>query len=91
MSLREEIFNVIKNAKEYAKKSNDNNIVGVGKIDEDILIVEDTLIAIEKRIDSIQALGDGNYFGYSGDEEFIDGFDIGFVEAFKLIKKEMLK
>jgi hypothetical protein len=49
------------------------------------------ILRIEKRIDSIQSIGDGNYFGYSGDQEFIDGFDIGFVEAFKLIKKEVLK
>lgn len=53
--------------------------------------IEEILKLFEKRIDEIQSTGDGNYFGYSGDQEFIDGFDIGFDEAFKLIKKEMLK
>ena len=56
------------------------------------MIATDILQMIEKRIDSIGESRDSiDYFGYSGDNEFLSGFDIGFVEAFKLIKKEILK
>lgn len=80
-SIREEISKIMA---EYTYNLYKNKTI-------DATIPEKILKLIEKRIDSIKERKEtDSYLGYSGDQEFLDGFDIAWDEAFEKIK-EMLK
>ena len=63
----------------------DNDPSGGGYllIDEIIELIINKTHVIEK------ARGQNYYFGYSGDDEFLSGFDIGFKQAFEFLRHNL--
>lgn len=84
MSLREEIQDSI-----YMKIGKEK--VGITWI-ETKEVTNEILKHIQNKIELVterQPLNE--YFGYSGDEEFLSGFDIGFEKALELVEMELEK
>jgi hypothetical protein len=74
MSLRKEILS--------------KTLRGGNKVKTPEQVVDEILKLFEKRIDSVNDLDDAiKNGGYSGDEEFWAGYQLGFDKAIELIKK----